>query len=69
MRTLNPDRPQMDVTSALQPRRDPAGVVTRMYNRRRPYIRLPKWTKVPGQQKMVTKPRASLEEASQHALQ
>lgn len=35
--TLNSDGPQMDVTPARQPQRAPDGVVTWIYNRRRPY--------------------------------
>lgn len=67
--TLNSYRPQMDVTPAVQPQCAPACIVTWIYNHCLPYIRLPKWAKVPGQQKMATKPRASLAEPSQHALQ
>lgn len=48
---LNGDRPQMDVTPAVHPQCAPAGVVTWIYNHCRPYIRLPKWAKMPEQQK------------------
>lgn len=48
---LKDDKPQMDVTAAVQSLHAAARVVTRIYNRWRLYITLTKWTKMPGQQK------------------